>query len=222
MFQPSSSTSSTNFYDNSGTLHRLDPSPSLFPSYFLHRSNSSHSLTIPDFYHEPIRRILSAGDLQCMNGSFSPAESPLLADVSAATGKVGRYSAEERRERIERYRSKRNQRNFHKKITYACRKTLADSRLRVREGSPGTEKQNMKQSTQRTASGAGNLATSTENTEGETAGFKCRRCFQPLVRRTGTTMRIFGLAWGAFSAWTIAATSEEKKDRSVICLNLLD
>ncbi|KAG0463735.1 hypothetical protein HPP92_019804 [Vanilla planifolia] len=37
-----------------------------------------------------------------MNGSFSPAESPLLTDVSAATGK------------------------------YACRKTLADSRLRVR------------------------------------------------------------------------------------------
>uniref|UniRef100_A0A0D9XYB3 CCT domain-containing protein n=1 Tax=Leersia perrieri TaxID=77586 RepID=A0A0D9XYB3_9ORYZ len=45
---------------------------------------------------------------------------------------VGRYSAEERRERIEKYRSKRNQRNFEKKITYACRKTLADSRPRVK------------------------------------------------------------------------------------------
>ncbi|URE49676.1 CCT motif [Musa troglodytarum] len=31
--------------------------------------------------------------------------------------RVGRYSAEERKERIERYKSKRNQRNFHKKIT---------------------------------------------------------------------------------------------------------
>lgn len=30
--------------------------------------------------------------------------------------KVGRYTAEERKERIERYRSKRNQRNFNKKI----------------------------------------------------------------------------------------------------------
>ena len=29
----------------------------------------------------------------------------------------GRYSAEERRERIDKYRSKRNQRNFQKKIT---------------------------------------------------------------------------------------------------------
>uniref|UniRef100_A0A0E0F172 CCT domain-containing protein n=1 Tax=Oryza meridionalis TaxID=40149 RepID=A0A0E0F172_9ORYZ len=45
---------------------------------------------------------------------------------------VGRYSAEERRERIDKYRSKRNQRNFDKKITYACRKTLADSRPRVK------------------------------------------------------------------------------------------
>ena len=33
------------------------------------------------------------------------------------TQKVGRYSAEERKEKIERYRTKRNQRNFHKKIT---------------------------------------------------------------------------------------------------------
>lgn len=39
---------------------------------------------------------------------------------------------EERRERIDKYRSKRNQRNFDKKITYACRKTLADSRPRVK------------------------------------------------------------------------------------------
>lgn len=43
-----------------------------------------------------------------------------------------RYSAEERRERIDKYRSKRNQRNFQKKITYTCRKTLADSRPRVK------------------------------------------------------------------------------------------
>ncbi|KAF8696189.1 hypothetical protein HU200_037085 [Digitaria exilis] len=43
-----------------------------------------------------------------------------------------RYTAEERRERIDKYRSKRNHRNFQKKITYACRKTLADSRPRVK------------------------------------------------------------------------------------------
>uniref|UniRef100_A0A0E0MBF1 CCT domain-containing protein n=1 Tax=Oryza punctata TaxID=4537 RepID=A0A0E0MBF1_ORYPU len=44
----------------------------------------------------------------------------------------GRYSAEERRERIEKYRSKRSHRNFGKRITYACRKRLADERARVK------------------------------------------------------------------------------------------
>ncbi|GMJ10960.1 hypothetical protein HRI_004765200 [Hibiscus trionum] len=46
--------------------------------------------------------------------------------------KVGRYSPEERRERISKYREKRNRRNFNKTIKYACRKTLADNRPRIR------------------------------------------------------------------------------------------
>ncbi|KAM3249351.1 putative basic-leucine zipper transcription factor E isoform X1 [Capsicum annuum] len=46
--------------------------------------------------------------------------------------KTGRCSVEERREKIIRYMKKRNERNFSKKIKYACRKTLADSRPRVR------------------------------------------------------------------------------------------
>ncbi|CAL0303688.1 unnamed protein product [Lupinus luteus] len=46
--------------------------------------------------------------------------------------KVERYSEEERKERIVRYLKKRNQRNFNKTIKYACRKTLADRRVRVR------------------------------------------------------------------------------------------
>ncbi|OMO49798.1 hypothetical protein COLO4_38372 [Corchorus olitorius] len=46
--------------------------------------------------------------------------------------KVGRYSVEERKDRILRYLKKRNQRNFNKTIKYACRKTLADRRVRVR------------------------------------------------------------------------------------------
>ncbi|KAL5231881.1 hypothetical protein ABZP36_030657 [Zizania latifolia] len=44
---------------------------------------------------------------------------------------VGRYSVEERRERIDKYRSKRRHRNFSKRITYACRKRLADGQARV-------------------------------------------------------------------------------------------
>ncbi|CAD5177334.1 unnamed protein product [Musa acuminata subsp. malaccensis] len=114
------------------------PDSSSFPTgCYLHRSSSTHSLAFhhqllksidapqpaysssPSFSSCPVRRVVSTGDLQRMHGVRE-------------TPRVRRYSAEERKERIERYRSKRNQRNFRKKITYACRKTLADSRPRVR------------------------------------------------------------------------------------------
>lgn len=42
------------------------------------------------------------------------------------------YTKEEKEKRIDRYRQKRNERNFNKKIKYACRKTLADSRPRIK------------------------------------------------------------------------------------------
>ncbi|XP_020579595.1 transcription factor GHD7-like [Phalaenopsis equestris] len=84
---------------------------------FSYATPSSTSLPFIDFE-------VCSGDLQHMNASL----------CSGATSgmKVERYSAKDRRERIERYRNKRNQRNFRKKITYACRKALADSRPRVR------------------------------------------------------------------------------------------
>ncbi|XP_057810550.1 uncharacterized protein LOC131024975 [Salvia miltiorrhiza] len=46
--------------------------------------------------------------------------------------KVGKYNKEERKWRIDRYRAKRTRRNFNKTIKYACRKTLADGRQRIR------------------------------------------------------------------------------------------
>ncbi|XVF13088.1 hypothetical protein REPUB_Repub08aG0177900 [Reevesia pubescens] len=52
--------------------------------------------------------------------------------MEEASFKVGRYNPEERQERISKYRAKRNQRNFNKTIKYACRKTLADNRPRIR------------------------------------------------------------------------------------------
>ncbi|WOG83212.1 hypothetical protein DCAR_0102386 [Daucus carota subsp. sativus] len=60
---------------------------------------------------------------------------PLASEITSledSTFKVGKLSAEERKEKIHRYMKKRNERNFSKKIKYACRKTLADSRPRVR------------------------------------------------------------------------------------------
>ncbi|XP_052179092.1 transcription factor GHD7 [Diospyros lotus] len=74
---------------------------------------------------------------------------PVLEETSM---KVGKYSVEERKDRILRYLRKRNQRNFNKTIKYACRKTLADKRVRVRgrfarnnepcEGEAATKKNN--------------------------------------------------------------------------------
>ncbi|OEL17122.1 hypothetical protein BAE44_0021859 [Dichanthelium oligosanthes] len=73
------------------------------------------------------RRAMSTGDLIRDRDRDGEEEQRV-----AAAAAPWRYSAEERRERIDKYRSKRNQRNFQKKITYACRKTLADSRPRVK------------------------------------------------------------------------------------------
>lgn len=90
------------------------------------------------FFEGQIRRVCSTGDLQNMRQSQSTQRSfssPLAAEstfMEDSNNKVGRYSAEERKERISKYRAKRNQRNFNKTIKYACRKTLADNRPRIR------------------------------------------------------------------------------------------
>uniref|UniRef100_A0ACD5TPB0 Uncharacterized protein n=1 Tax=Avena sativa TaxID=4498 RepID=A0ACD5TPB0_AVESA len=71
-------------------------------------------------------------------GSGSPGQLPPSATVAESSSledtsfKAARLSVEERKEKIHRYIKKRNERNFSKKIKYACRKTLADSRPRVR------------------------------------------------------------------------------------------
>ncbi|CAK8579228.1 unnamed protein product [Lathyrus sativus] len=77
-----------------------------------------------------LRRVCSTGDLQNMKeNNMSPKEGN---SQEESNFKVGRYSAEERKEKISKYRAKRTQRNFNKTIKYACRKTLADNRPRVR------------------------------------------------------------------------------------------
>ncbi|CAO2837664.1 unnamed protein product [Amaranthus hypochondriacus] len=74
-----------------------------------------------------IRRVCSTGDLPVGN-QLSGGEG----NMEEPNFKVGKYSAEERKERIDRYRAKRTLRNFNKTIKYACRKTLADNRPRIR------------------------------------------------------------------------------------------
>ncbi|CAN6304933.1 unnamed protein product [Urochloa humidicola] len=77
-----------------------------------------------------------AGEMQMGGGGgMSPGRMPAAAEASSledTSFKSAKISVEERREKIHRYIKKRNERNFSKKIKYACRKTLADSRPRVR------------------------------------------------------------------------------------------
>lgn len=82
-----------------------------------------------------MRRVHSTGDIQTLNGMTGGGTSPSSLDrpnYEDGGFKIGRYTMEERKIRIHRYQQKRTQRNFNKKIKYACRKTLADSRPRVR------------------------------------------------------------------------------------------
>lgn len=87
-------------------------------------SPSSSSGGFLEFCPGTMRRVFSAGDLQGKNVSPPTPPPPQFSGdncsqevVEPFLEKVGRYSTEERKERIERYRTKRQQRNFQKKIT---------------------------------------------------------------------------------------------------------
>ncbi|CAI9776024.1 unnamed protein product [Fraxinus pennsylvanica] len=94
------------------------------------------------FLPDTISRLFNcSSDLQAFNNENQhmahgdPNSTPLASEISSledSTFKVGKLSVEERKKKIHRYMKKRNERNFSKKIKYACRKTLADSRPRVR------------------------------------------------------------------------------------------
>ncbi|KAC9696440.1 hypothetical protein R6Q59_025865 [Mikania micrantha] len=135
-------------------------SPSYGASMAIQRTGSSNSIATQfynnGFFNQPISsptelldfdgcnsttmsRVFSAEDLQgtsMMQSHYSHrSESPISSESNSiieSMNKVCRYSPDEKKERIERYRNKKSQRNFTKKIKYVCRKTLADSRPRIR------------------------------------------------------------------------------------------
>ncbi|GMI69871.1 hypothetical protein like AT1G04500 [Hibiscus trionum] len=95
------------------------------------------------FCPDSVHRVFKPGDLQGLSsdnqqlvGVATTSSTPLASEISSledsSFNKVGKLSVEQRKEKIHRYMKKRNERNFSKKIKYACRKTLADSRPRVR------------------------------------------------------------------------------------------
>ncbi|KAI4338683.1 hypothetical protein MLD38_023709 [Melastoma candidum] len=96
------------------------------------------------FFGEQMRRVSSTGDLQfsrttrARGSSPRSFTSPLAGEntnsitVGDQNAKAVRCSPEEKKEKILKYRAKRAQRNFNKTIKYVCRKTLADTRPRIR------------------------------------------------------------------------------------------
>ncbi|KAM0013613.1 putative transcription factor C2C2-CO-like family [Helianthus debilis subsp. tardiflorus] len=96
------------------------------------------------FCPDPLPRPYNSSELQALsnesqhlvNGGGS-STTPLASEITSLDAETFRVTTsklttEERKEKIHRYLKKRNERNFSKKIKYACRKSLADSRPRVR------------------------------------------------------------------------------------------
>ncbi|XP_022964531.1 uncharacterized protein LOC111464531 isoform X1 [Cucurbita moschata] len=86
-------------------------------------------------FHPPDLQVVNNEKIQVGGGGGAMKCTGIASELSSlkdSSFKVGKLSVEERKEKIHRYMKKRNERNFSKKIKYACRKTLADSRPRVR------------------------------------------------------------------------------------------
>ncbi|KAH9624388.1 hypothetical protein KSS87_011899 [Heliosperma pusillum] len=129
--------------------HPLNSTRTLFKrslsSYSLHRKEiytaiSDPQISISNLNLGSMRRVSCTFNLdqgvnmprQHYHHEASPLVNETTSIIIEGMTKPCRYSPTEKKERIERYRSKKSQRNFNKKIQYTCRKTLADSRPRVR------------------------------------------------------------------------------------------
>ncbi|XBJ21397.1 GATA transcription factor 20-like [Triticum dicoccoides] len=80
-----------------------------------------------------LRRVYSDGDIQILGANTPPIG--IAANVCASGERLVTISdlkSEERKQKLNRYREKKIQRNFGRKIKYACRKALADNQPRVR------------------------------------------------------------------------------------------
>lgn len=83
-------------------------------------SNGSGSSTSSSSSSRPFNSVRMDGAVLPVSSRQQPPSSdhsPTEEELPRATAAVGRYSVEERQERIEKYRSKRNHRNFERKIT---------------------------------------------------------------------------------------------------------
>ncbi|KAG9141568.1 hypothetical protein Leryth_022242 [Lithospermum erythrorhizon] len=123
--------------ENSGILFGNGLAPPHHESDYYHHQGDGAGIFCPENMHRVFNytndlQAFSNENQHLMKGSSAGPLTPEISNLDDSTFKVGKLSAEERKEKIHRYLRKRNQRNFSKKIKYACRKTLADSRPRVR------------------------------------------------------------------------------------------
>ncbi|KAI0510125.1 hypothetical protein KFK09_010725 [Dendrobium nobile] len=136
-----------------GNLPKPMPSPNLMPTTMRmpvlkthYQNNPMRLYNMQDkFRHDGYKptnlQVLQNGHPQQQrpNNNFSPAVCndttslvPNISNPQTSTLKGVCISAQEKKEKIERYKNKKKRRDFSKKIKYACRKTLADSRPRVK------------------------------------------------------------------------------------------
>ncbi|KAH1089723.1 hypothetical protein J1N35_016980 [Gossypium stocksii] len=127
---------SSNCFEGKSNFSFKPPFDSLMESQSF--QGQASSLPETSFFTAQMRKVSSTGDLESMRNVHNTQRSISTSCAMENTFmeesgfKVGRYNAEERQERISKYRAKRSQRNFNKTIKYACRKTLADTRPRIR------------------------------------------------------------------------------------------
>nr|XP_043611333.1 uncharacterized protein LOC122582961 [Erigeron canadensis] len=145
------SSSNYSFIDPSinSYLPRLKEGSEIFSENFLLGNDiQTHELEFQgentvNFCTDPLPHSFNSSELKALSNedqhlrnNVGSSTSQLAAEIKSMESETFRgankLTTEERKKKIHKYMMKRNQRNFSKKIKYACRKTLADSRPRVR------------------------------------------------------------------------------------------
>ncbi|CAG9316617.1 unnamed protein product [Blepharisma stoltei] len=115
----------------------LDPfDPSVFfsfdPSFLAPDAQDIHRFISQPFEFFPMVNSDNSAREKPENIKFENQLLPKPQIMYSKTAKIGTLTIEERHLKIEKYLEKRKRRNFCKKISYECRKRVADDRIRIR------------------------------------------------------------------------------------------
>jgi hypothetical protein len=100
--------------------------PEYYCNEYMNNDNSTYMPKPLDFFSGAER------ETQADHKPSKPIKNLANYSVIPYVKQVGGISIEERREKIRRYIEKKRRRNYAKKVGYACRKRVADSRMRVK------------------------------------------------------------------------------------------